>query len=163
MPCYTAWNANLSPGTPEYVRAEAEVKEKLQSIKHIVDYYYRANSFDMPNLPEGVAIDAFRQPRSAKESAIREAICHHFACDAVDVSSRFVRIQRSSREATTEPARLLGVTGRNALIYGKPGKLRHPHPRRRHRRCLPGTSSPGAEDLSGYSCAASLGGFRTQP
>lgn len=31
MPCYTAWNERLRPGTPEYLRAEAEVRAKLES------------------------------------------------------------------------------------------------------------------------------------
>ena len=34
MPCYTAWNEHLRPGTPEYLRAEAEVRAKLESISN---------------------------------------------------------------------------------------------------------------------------------
>jgi hypothetical protein len=53
MPCYTAWNAYLKPDSPDYVRAEQEVRAKLFSIKHIIDYYYSVNSFSLPvNRPE---------------------------------------------------------------------------------------------------------------
>jgi hypothetical protein len=124
MPCYTAWNAYLNPGTPEYVRAEAEVKAKLQSIKHIVDYYYRANSFEMPNVPEGVAIDAFRQPRSAKESAIREAICHHFACDAVDVSSLYNACSLLDERRAEERSYLAVILPSATLIRQNPEKFK---------------------------------------
>ena len=89
MPCYTAWNQYLKPGTPEYLRAEEEVRAKLMSVKHIVDYYYEVHGFAMPSLPDGVSVDPFRQPQSAKESSIREAICHHFACDEIGVSSLY--------------------------------------------------------------------------
>lgn len=89
MPCYTAWNQYLKPGTPEYLRAEVEVRAKLVSVKHIVDYYYGVHGFAMPSLPDGVSVDPFRQPKSIKESSIREAICHHFACDAVSVSTLY--------------------------------------------------------------------------
>lgn len=89
MPCYTAWNQYLKPGTPEYLQAEQEVRAKLVSIKHIIDYYYEVNGFALPSLPEGVSVDPFRQPKSAKESSIREAICHHFACDEVSVSTLY--------------------------------------------------------------------------
>ena len=89
MPCYNAWNECLTPGTTEYLRAEAEVRAKLESITHIVDYYYGVNSFAMPSLPDGVAVDPLRQPKSAKEASIRDAICHHFACDEVGVSTLY--------------------------------------------------------------------------
>jgi hypothetical protein len=51
MPCYLAWNENLEPGSAEYADAESEVRAKLQSIKHIVDYYYEVNGAEKPNLP----------------------------------------------------------------------------------------------------------------
>lgn len=146
MPCYSAWNEHLKPGTPEYLRAEAEVRAKLESIKHIVDYYYEVNGFAMPSLPDGVAVDPFRQPKSAKESSIREAICHHFACDEVGVSTlydacslldenrgqkivptwrSFCRrsrccgsIRRGSKPSTTES---LGQSTNQLRVYGKSG------------------------------------------
>jgi len=79
----TPWNECLKPGTPEYLRAKKEGRSKLVSIKHIVDYYYGMNGFANPSPLEGVAVNSFRQPKSAKEPSIREAICHHFACDGV--------------------------------------------------------------------------------
>ena len=83
MPCYTAWNEYLTPDTPEYLRAKEIVRAKLNAVKHIVNYYYKAHEGTLPTLPDGTLIDPFRQPRSSKEMAIREAICHHFACDGI--------------------------------------------------------------------------------
>lgn len=89
MPCYSAWNENLEPGSAEYANAEIEVRAKLQSIKHIVDYYYGVNGAEKPHLPIDTSIDALRQPRSAKEMATREAICFHLSCDEVGVSTLY--------------------------------------------------------------------------
>jgi hypothetical protein len=89
MPCYSAWNELLEPGSPQYVRAEAEVRAKLQTIKHIVDYYYGVNGAEKPDLPAGTVINPLRQPRSSKETAIREAICFHLSCDEVGVSTLY--------------------------------------------------------------------------
>lgn len=89
MPCYSAWNVHLEPGSPEYVRAEAEVRAKLQTIKHIVDFYYGVNRAEKPALPVGTVIDPLRQPRSLKEAAIRESICFHLSCDEVGVSTLY--------------------------------------------------------------------------
>jgi hypothetical protein len=84
MPCYTAWDQSLTPGTLEYLQAEEQVQEKLKAVIHIVDYYYTAFVHAMPDLPDGVSIDSTRQPRSEKEMSIREMICHHFACDGIN-------------------------------------------------------------------------------
>jgi hypothetical protein len=84
MPCYSAWNAYLEPDTPAYLRAKSIVEAKLLSTKHIVDYYYRAHSLSLPNLPAGTLIDGFRQPRSTRELNVRVMISHHFACDGLD-------------------------------------------------------------------------------
>lgn len=84
MPCYTAWNEFLTPDTPEYLQAEERVQAQLKAVRHIVDYYYTAFAHPMPDLPDDVSIDSSRQPRSKKEISIREAICHHFACDEID-------------------------------------------------------------------------------
>jgi hypothetical protein len=83
MPCYTAWNQSLTPGTPKYLQAEEQVREKLKAVMHIVDYYYKAFEYSMPDLPDGVSIDSMRQPRSEKEMSVREMICYHFACDGI--------------------------------------------------------------------------------
>ncbi len=83
MPCYNAWNDYLTPETPEYAQAEAEIRAKLKAMIHIVDYYYRAFGYPLPQIPNRTEIDPFRQPKSKKEAAIREMICHHFACDEV--------------------------------------------------------------------------------
>lgn len=84
MPCYTAWNSYLTPNTPEYLLAEEMLRAKLKAIRHIIDYYYRANSIPLPSLPSGTIVDPCRQPRSHRELAVREAICHHYACDEID-------------------------------------------------------------------------------
>ena len=124
MPCYTAWNEHLRPGTPEYLRAEAEVRAKLESIKHIVHYYYQANSFEMPAIADGVAIDAFRQPRSAKERSIREAICHHFACDAVDVSTLYDACSLLDVRRPEERSYLAVILPSATLIRQNPEKFK---------------------------------------
>ncbi len=89
MPCYTAWDECYPPGTPEHERVKAEVRAKLVTVKHIIDYYYEAKEFDKPNLAVSTSIDAMRQPKSKIESGIREAICYHFGCDEVGVSTLF--------------------------------------------------------------------------
>ena len=84
MPCYTAWNEFLDPDTPEYLQAREHVRARLKAVEHIVDYYYAAFGQPMTDLPNGVSVDPFRQPRSTKETSIREMICHHFACHGID-------------------------------------------------------------------------------
>jgi hypothetical protein len=124
MPCYSAWNDHLRPGTPEYLCAEAEVKAKLESIKHIVNYYYQANSYGMPAIADGVAIDAFRQPRSEKERAIRETICHHFACDAVDVSTLYDACSLLDANRPEERSYLAVILPCATLIRQNPEKFK---------------------------------------
>lgn len=84
MPCYTAWYKYVTPNTPEYDSAKREVQAKLKAVKHIVDYYYRAFEYPLPNLPISTAVDPMRQPKSSSEMSIRQMICHHFACDGID-------------------------------------------------------------------------------
>lgn len=84
MPCYSAWYEYLKEGTPAYRRAKSEVVAKLQAVKHIVDYYYRAAAMEMPRLPVGSRIDPFKSAKSAKERKLRELIAHHFACDGIN-------------------------------------------------------------------------------
>lgn len=86
MPCYTAWNEGIPQGTPEHHQAEKKVRAWLRSIKHIIDYYYRAYDYPMPNIPDGTKVDLYRQPKSQREQRIREAICHHVQCDGMNVS-----------------------------------------------------------------------------
>ncbi len=83
MPCYTAWNEDLSPGTPDYLKAESKVHAKLKAVQHIVDYYYKAFEHSLPDVPISMSIDPFRQPKSNREMRIREMICHHFSCDGI--------------------------------------------------------------------------------
>lgn len=124
MPCYSAWNENLKPGTPEYLLAEAEVRAKLESIKHIVDYYYEVNRFAMPSLPDGVAVDPFRQPKSAKESSIREAICHHFACDEVGVSTLYDACSLLDESRPEQRAYLAVILPSATLLRQQPQKFK---------------------------------------
>jgi hypothetical protein len=87
MPCYTAWDECYPPGTPEHDRVKAEVRAKLATVKHIIDYYYDSKGFSKPNLPIATSVNAMRQPKSKTESGIREAICYHFGCDEIGVST----------------------------------------------------------------------------
>lgn len=86
MPCYTAWYEHYVKDSPEYLAAKQDVMKKLNSVKHIIDYYYQAHEFPFPDVAGDVEIDPMRQPKSRTEIAIRHMICHHFACDGVDVS-----------------------------------------------------------------------------
>jgi hypothetical protein len=81
MPCYSPWNSYLLPNSDDYRKAEEEERAKLAAVKHVVDYYYKAHDHSLPNLPHGTQLDPHRQPRSAREFAIREMICHHLICD----------------------------------------------------------------------------------
>jgi hypothetical protein len=67
MPCYTARNEHLEPGTSEHLKAEVGIKAKLESIRHIVDYYHEVNSFSVPSLQDGMAVDKLRQLNSTKD------------------------------------------------------------------------------------------------
>src|SRR5690348_10100042 len=83
MPCCMSWNAFLEPGTSEYARAEEALRARVESVKHVVRYYYRAFDYPLPALPDDTLIEPTRQPKSRRENAIREMICHHLACDGV--------------------------------------------------------------------------------
>lgn len=124
MPCYSAWNEHLKPGAPEYLRAEVEIRAKLESIKHIVDYYYEVNGFAMPSLPDDLAVDSFRQPKSAKESSIREAICHHFACDEVGVSTLYDACSLLDERRPEQRAYLAVILPSATLLRQHPQKFK---------------------------------------
>ncbi len=83
MPCYTAWNEDLRPGSPDYLIAELQIHAKLKAVRHIVDYYYKAFEYPMPDVPDSLCIEPFRQPNTNQEMSIREMICHHFSCDGI--------------------------------------------------------------------------------
>jgi hypothetical protein len=89
MPCYTAWYDNVMPGSPEFARAMQTVQAQLRAVNHIIDYYYTAFGLALPAIPEGVPVAPMRQPRAPKEYALRESICHHFACDGIDFMTLF--------------------------------------------------------------------------
>lgn len=89
MPCYSPWNDYLEPGTLPFEQAKAVVAAKLRAVTHIIDYYYRSHGLQLPDLAEGTMIDSHRQPRSPREFALREMICHHFSCDGVDFCSLY--------------------------------------------------------------------------
>jgi hypothetical protein len=123
MPCYTAWDAFLEPDTPEYFRAEEEIRAKLRAVIHIVDYYYRAFSFPLPQLPDGVKIDPFRQPKSKKELAIREMICHHFACDGVDFCTLYDVCSLLNEDSQDDRPYLAVIWLCANQMRGNPGKF----------------------------------------
>ncbi|MGQ2923453.1 hypothetical protein INQ48_35040 (plasmid) [Variovorax paradoxus] len=89
MPCYSPWNEYLELGTPQFEQAKAVVVAKLRAVTHIIDYYYQSHGLQLPALAEGTVIDSHRQPRSLREFALREMICHHFSCDGVDFCSLY--------------------------------------------------------------------------
>lgn len=89
MPCYTAWNEYLEPGTPEYSAAEQRVRAKLKAVQHIVNYYYRAfdQRFPLVKIKEGTS--ASYKPASTREKRLLEMICHHFACDGIHFTTLY--------------------------------------------------------------------------
>jgi hypothetical protein len=89
MPCYTVWYEGLRPDTSDFASAKQAVEVKLRAVVHVIDYYYAAGGMSLPVLPDGVAIDPMRQPRSPKEYGLREVICHHLACDGIDFMDLF--------------------------------------------------------------------------
>lgn len=124
MPCYSAWNENLEPGSAEYADAESEVRAKLQSIKHIVDYYYEVNGAEKPNLPVDTTIDPLRQPRSSKEMAIREAICFHLSCDDVGVSTLYDACSLLGAGAAGDRAYLAVILPCASLLQQDPARFK---------------------------------------
>ena len=125
MPCYAGWNADLSPGTPEYLRAEVQVRAQLNSVKHIVDYYYAAFEHLLPDLPDGTSIDPLRQPRSKTEMSIREAICHHFACDGIHFCTLYDVCSLLDAENKAQRAYLAVILPCATLMRSHGGKFRH--------------------------------------
>jgi len=109
MPCYSAWNDYLEPGTPQYEEAKAAVTTKLHAVRHIIDYYYRAHGQQLPQLPDGVILDPFRQPRAPAELALREMICHHFSCDGVNFCTLYDVASLLNVQIPTERAYLAVV------------------------------------------------------
>jgi hypothetical protein len=87
MPCFVGWNAHLTPGTPEYDRALAELRAKLLAVKHIVRYYYGAAGLDLPRGVSGA--DLPPAPSSEKERRTWKGICHHCACDGVHFTTLY--------------------------------------------------------------------------
>lgn len=89
MPCYNEWYAYLEPGSPEYLKAKAEVAAQLKALQYVADYYYLAASLALPeaSMAEdegGVGGDEFRieQP-SQEEDEVLDRLTHHLACDGV--------------------------------------------------------------------------------
>jgi hypothetical protein len=89
MPCYTAWNEFLQPGTPAYAKAEAEVLAKLRSLQHAVNYYYAVADLALPLAHTrtdggGFGGEQFRsQNPSSEEDEVLDRLTHHLACDGV--------------------------------------------------------------------------------
>lgn len=83
MPCYTAWNEYLKPGTPEYLTAEEIVRAKLKAVQHIVDYYYEAFDQRIPRAETYECTSMPYEPASLREKKLLEIICHHFSCDGI--------------------------------------------------------------------------------
>ena len=109
IPCYSPWNDYLEPGTPQFDQAKAVVLAKLRAVTHIIDYYYKSHGLQLPELAEGTVIDSHRQPRSAREFALREMICHHFSCDGVDFCSLYDVASLLSPRIESERAHLAVV------------------------------------------------------
>ena len=104
--------------------AETEVRAKLQSIKHIVDYYYEVNGAEKPSLPIDTTIDALRQPRPFKEMAIREAICFHLQCDEVGVSTLYDACSLLDAGAAGDRAYLAVILPCASLRRQHPGRFK---------------------------------------
>lgn len=109
MPCYSAWNDYLEPGTPQFEQAKAVVVAKLKAVRHIIDYYYQSQGLPLPELAEGTIIDSHRQPRSPRELALREMICHHFCCDGLDFCALYDVASLLSPQVASERAYLAVV------------------------------------------------------
>lgn len=125
MPCYTAWNDYLALGTPEYLSAEERVRGQLKAVEHIVDYYYAAFEHSLPNLPSGLSIDPFRQPKSARETRIREMICHHFACDGIDFCTLYDVCSLLNTEVERQRAYTAIILPCANLLRSEGSKYRH--------------------------------------
>lgn len=117
MPCYSAWDEYLTPGTPEYQAARAALEAKLRAVRHAVDYYYGVHSFDVPparysadHIFIETAAENFQAQREVpEEHKIIEQLTHHLACDGVHFTELydFVSILDSSDPAAAGYARVL--------------------------------------------------------
>lgn len=96
MPCYTAWNEHLDEGSPDYERTRAELEAKLRSVKHVVDYYYRAFRVRLPKarlIDDEQGLEApwsfapERYPRNEKR--VLDRIYHHLCCDEVHFTTLY--------------------------------------------------------------------------
>lgn len=82
---------------------------KLRAVTHIIDYYYKSHGLQLPKLADGTMVDSHRQPRSPRELALREMICHHFSCDGLDFCSLYDVASLLSPQIATEKAYLAVV------------------------------------------------------
>ena len=123
VPCCNSWDDFLTPNTPEYSRAEAELRAKLQAVIHVVDYYYLAFGHQLPQLPERTKIDPERQPKSKKEMAIREMICRHLACDGVDFCTLYDFCSLLNPAVPQEHSYLAVIWPSAHLMRTDPGKF----------------------------------------
>ena len=125
MPCYKAWNDYLEPGTPAYLKAEEEVRAQLQTVKHVVDYYYTANRQPLPDLPGGIDIDPSRHLRSTREAGIRQAMCHHFACEGIHFYQLYDVCSLLNENDKTDRAFFAVIIPCATLMRSDPGKFKH--------------------------------------
>ncbi len=118
MPCYSPWYTYVAPNSEDYRNAEEKVRAKLAAVKHVVDYYYKADGHPLPNLPHATHVDHHRQPRSPRELALREMICHHLVCDELDFMDLYDVCTLLHEEVPSERAYLAVIHPCANLIRG---------------------------------------------
>ncbi len=83
MPCFST---GPDPGTPEYAAWLPDVRRKLDSFMHVVDYYYRKAGLQMPE-PTGAPGPGGTSPpaESVGNDRVLSQILLHIDCDGVNV------------------------------------------------------------------------------
>jgi hypothetical protein len=89
MPCYCAWDEHLVDGTEKYDIEKAIVLAKLESIKHIIDYYVGVSKTTWPTQPINEPVDPRNSKLTPAEKRLIKIIAHHCACDGVHFTTLY--------------------------------------------------------------------------
>lgn len=85
MPCFgPAWNEELTPGTKEYIEAEAGVRKQLDSLLHVVHYYCKVYGRALPAEFHYSGSNFEALPQADKQ--LLAAIYHHLRCDGISAA-----------------------------------------------------------------------------
>lgn len=85
MPCInSSWDTFLDKDSPEYSAKRASMLKKLDSVRHVIDYYFGVQYTEIPEMIDVTYASLLESPWVDVKD-ILESICFHIACDGMSI------------------------------------------------------------------------------